>query len=60
MSPVKMDPRFNRDSGWEVFTGNELLVKGCLETEGGTHLWTGYPGSPVSAFLMSPTDCVAY
>ena len=35
----------------EVFTGNELLVKGCLETDGGTHLWTGYPGSPVSAFF---------
>jgi len=35
----------------EVFTGNELLVKGCLETEGGTHLWTGYPGSPVAGFF---------
>jgi len=22
-----------------------------LETEGGTHLWTGYPGSPVSGFF---------
>ncbi|MBI3875879.1 MAG: indolepyruvate ferredoxin oxidoreductase subunit alpha, partial [Verrucomicrobia bacterium] len=29
----------------------ELLVKGCLETEGGTHLWTGYPGSPISGFF---------
>lgn len=48
---MKVDPRFTRASGVEVYTGNELLVKGCLETEGGTHLWTGYPGSPVSAFF---------
>ena len=31
-----------------------MLVKGLLETEGGTHLWTGYPGSPVSGFF----DCI--
>jgi indolepyruvate ferredoxin oxidoreductase len=48
---VKADPRFLKSTGTEVFSGNELLVKGCLETEGGTHLWTGYPGSPVSAFF---------
>jgi len=48
---VKIDPRFTKTSGAEVFTGNELLVKGCLETEGGTHLWTGYPGSPVAGFF---------
>lgn len=48
---MKVDPRFIQTSGWEVFTGNELLVKGCLETEGGTHLWTGYPGSPVAGFF---------
>ncbi|RME89979.1 MAG: indolepyruvate ferredoxin oxidoreductase [Verrucomicrobia bacterium] len=51
LGTVKVDPRFTRASGVEVYTGNELLVKGCLETEGGTHLWTGYPGSPVSAFF---------
>jgi indolepyruvate ferredoxin oxidoreductase len=45
------DPRFLTDSGREVFTGNELLVKGALETEGGVHLMTGYPGSPVSGFF---------
>ncbi len=28
-----------------------MLVKGCLEVEGGTHLWTGYPGSPVAGFF---------
>ena len=45
------DPRFLTESGREVFTGNELLVKGALETEGGVHLMTGYPGSPVSGFF---------
>jgi indolepyruvate ferredoxin oxidoreductase len=50
----KVDPRFLKEEGTEVFLGNELLVKGLLETEGGTHLWTGYPGSPVSGFF----DCI--
>src|SRR6185437_11765041 len=45
------DPRFVCESGREIFTGNELLVKGCLETEGGVHLMTGYPGSPVANFF---------
>ncbi|CAB4244087.1 Indolepyruvate ferredoxin oxidoreductase [Methylacidimicrobium sp. AP8] len=45
------DPRFLREDGWEVFTGNEAIVKGLLEAEGGTHLWTGYPGSPVSGIF---------
>src|SRR5688500_14332023 len=45
------DPRFLTESGREVFTGNELLVKGALETEGGVHLLTGYPGSPVAGFF---------
>ncbi len=48
---MKADPRFLRENGTEVFTGNELLVKGCLEVEGGTHLLTGYPGSPVANFF---------
>ncbi|MBI5684248.1 MAG: 2-oxoacid:acceptor oxidoreductase family protein [Verrucomicrobia bacterium] len=48
---MKVDPRFLRENGNEVFTGNELLVKGCLEVEGGTHLLTGYPGSPVASFF---------
>jgi indolepyruvate ferredoxin oxidoreductase len=50
----KVDPRFLREEGLEVFTGCELLVKGLLEVEGGTHLWTGYPGSPVAGFF----DCI--
>ena len=48
---MAIDPRFLADSGREVFTGNELLVKGALETEGGVHLLTGYPGSPVAGFF---------
>jgi indolepyruvate ferredoxin oxidoreductase len=51
---LKVDPRFLKEEGTEVFLGNELIVKGLLETEGGTHLWTGYPGSPVSGFF----DCI--
>ena len=45
------DPRYLADSGREIFTGNELLIKGALETEGGVHLLTGYPGSPVAGFF---------
>ena len=41
-----MDPRFKKTSGWEAFTGNELILKGCLEA--GVNLLTGYPGSPVA------------
>lgn len=40
------DKRFLRDTGQEVFTGNELLIKGGLESR--MALLTGYPGSPVS------------
>jgi indolepyruvate ferredoxin oxidoreductase len=53
-SVPKVDSRFLKEEGTEVFLGNELIVKGLLETEGGTHLWTGYPGSPVSGFF----DCI--
>src|SRR5947209_10334458 len=45
------DSRFLAEAGREIFTGNELLVKGALETEGGVHLMTGYPGSPVASFF---------
>jgi indolepyruvate ferredoxin oxidoreductase len=48
---MSIDPRFVRDRGDELFNGNELLVKGALETEGGVHLLTGYPGSPVATFF---------
>src|SRR6266550_2519932 len=51
---MAIDPRFLASSGREVFIGNELLVKGALETEGGVHLLTGYPGSPVAGFF----DCL--
>ena len=43
-----IDPRFSSVQGYEVFNGNELLVKGILETEGGVGLFTGYPGSPIA------------
>lgn len=52
---MAIDPRFLAACGREVFTGNELLVKGCLETEGGVHLLTGYPGSPIAGFF----DCLS-
>ncbi len=48
---MKIDPRFLTTAGAEIFTGNELLVKGGLETVGGVHLYTGYPGSPVAGFF---------
>ncbi len=48
---MKVDPRFLTEQGPEVFTGNELLLKGCLEVEGGLHLMGGYPGSPIAGFF---------
>src|SRR5687768_9708302 len=53
---MAIDPRFLAASGREIFTGNELLVKGALETEGGVHLMTGYPGSPVAGFFDTLGD----
>ena len=41
-----MDPRFTQESGVSIFTGNELIVKGAIESRVG--LLTGYPGSPVA------------
>jgi indolepyruvate ferredoxin oxidoreductase len=41
-----MDPRFTQAKGISIFTGNELIVKGGLESRMG--LLTGYPGSPVA------------
>ncbi|MFW6146105.1 MAG: FAD-dependent oxidoreductase [Planctomycetota bacterium] len=50
---MKVDPRFLAEDGREIFTGNELLLKGCLEVEGGVHLLGGYPGSPIAGFFDS-------
>ena len=47
----KIDSRFLSHKGLEIYTGCELVVKGLLETEGGSHLWTGYPGSPISGIF---------
>ena len=51
MPAMKVDPRFLKADGQEVFTGNELLVKGCLETPGGVHMIGGYPGSPIAGYF---------
>jgi len=51
--------RFLRDAGIDVFNGNELVFKGALETEGGVHLMTGYPGSPVSTFFDVMAQCAS-
>ena len=40
------DRRFVQGSGTNVFNGNELIVKGALESAVG--LIAGYPGSPVA------------
>jgi len=53
---MSVDPRFLQGSGVEVFTGNELILKGALEAEGGTHLLTGYPGSPVAGVFDAIED----
>ncbi len=51
--------KFLKHEGTDVFNGNELLVKGALETAGGVHLLTGYPGSPVSAFFDVIAACAS-
>jgi indolepyruvate ferredoxin oxidoreductase len=48
---MKVDPRFLTADGPEIFTGNELLIKGALETTGGVHLLGGYPGSPIAGYF---------
>ncbi len=53
---MRIDPRFLVESGTEIFSGAELLLKGCLETPGGVGLLTGYPGSPVAGFFDSCHD----
>jgi len=53
---MKVDPRFLSEHGPQIFSGNELLLKGALETEGGVHLLGGYPGSPIAGFF----DSMAY
>ena len=54
---MSTNPRFTQVTGREIFTGSELLLKGALETEGGVHLLTGYPGSPVAGFFDAFKDC---
>ena len=44
-----MDSRFLSEQGTGIFTGNELIVKGALES--GVGLITGYPGSPLAGLF---------
>ncbi len=53
---MKIDQRFAVENGTEIFSGAELILKGCLETPGGVGLLTGYPGSPVAGFFDSCYD----
>ncbi|MCY2924604.1 MAG: FAD-dependent oxidoreductase [Planctomycetota bacterium] len=48
---MNVDPRFLTEQGPEIFSGNELVLKGALEVEGGVHLLGGYPGSPIAGFF---------
>lgn len=41
-----MDKRFIKERDFDVFNGNELIIKGALEA--GVSLITGYPGSPLA------------
>ena len=38
---MRIDPRFLVESGSEIYTGAELILKGCLETPGAVPLLTG-------------------
>jgi len=44
-----VDERFLKEDGYEVFNGNELIVKGALEA--GIPIASGYMGSPVAEFF---------
>ena len=48
---MNVEPRFLTGEGPQIFTGNEALLKGALETEGGVHYLGGYPGSPIAGFF---------
>ena len=47
--PPTVDERFLKEDGYEVFNGNELIVKGSLEA--GIPIGSGYMGSPVAEFF---------
>ena len=51
MTPMSVEPRFLTGEGPQIFTGNEALLKGALEAEGGVHYLGGYPGSPIAGFF---------
>jgi indolepyruvate ferredoxin oxidoreductase len=48
---MNVEPRFLTGEGRQIFTGNEALLKGALEAEGGVHYLGGYPGSPIAGYF---------
>jgi indolepyruvate ferredoxin oxidoreductase len=44
-----IDERFLKEKGYDVYNGNELIIKGALEA--GIQIASGYPGSPVAEFF---------
>ena len=48
---MNVEPRFLTGEGPQIFTGNEALLKGALEAEGGVNYLGGYPGSPIAGFF---------
>ena len=50
---MKPDVRFAKDTGREIFTGCELIVKGAMEAEGGVQLLAGRPGFPFNDFFKT-------
>ena len=48
---MNVEPRFLTGEGPQIFTGNEALLKGALEAEGGVHYLGGYPGSPIAGYF---------
>lgn len=45
------DSRLMQNGGREVFSSDELILKGALETEGGVHLLTGCPSRVLDRWL---------
>ncbi|MCC5828523.1 MAG: 2-oxoacid:acceptor oxidoreductase family protein [Phycisphaeraceae bacterium] len=50
---IRNPARFQTQSGREVFTGQELLIKGAWEAPGGLSLMTGTPGAPWNGLFRS-------
>ncbi len=53
-----MDERFLKEKDVEIYTGNELILKGGLVA--GMNLLTGYPGSPVADVFEAAANAAPY